>query len=242
MKTIICGDVHGRKSWRNIINKEDSDTSKIIFVGDYFDTHDNVSAQQQIENFKDIIAFKKSNPDKVILLTGNHDIQYIRGWKEHYSGYQTIYAIDIQELLESALKDNLLQMCYVQNNFLFSHAGVTKTWCQNYDIDLNNIEQSINDLFKYKPHSFGFSTNVGDNLSMTGNDITQSPIWVRPASLIKDKIDGFIQIVGHTVVNNIDVSKVSQFNVILIDALGTSEEYLIINNGVAAARKILETI
>ncbi len=232
MKTITIGDTHGRSIWKEIVKKE-HDADKWIFIGDYFDSlHGGYSANRQIENFKDILEFQRYYPEKVILLTGNHDQHYTKGWKEYYAGFQSTYAIDIGEIIHLALREDLLQMCYKQDNILFSHAGITKTWCESNEIDIENVEQSINDLFKYKPNSFKFTS--GAHHSDKGDDVTQSPIWVRPRSLFEDKIDGYIHVVGHTVQDNL----ITTNDIVLIDTLGTSGEYLEINNGILTAKKI----
>lgn len=235
MKIIALGDIHGRSIWKDIVNKE-NDADKIIFIGDYFDTRSGgYSANRQIRNFKDILEFKKANMDKVILLTGNHDFHYIKGIHENYSGYQQNYAIDIGEVIHSALNEDILQMCYKHDNYIFTHAGVTKTWVEANEIDLGNLEQSINDLFKYKPYQFCFTR--GANYSNTGDDVTQSPIWVRPESLNKDIIDNTICVVGHTSVTELTITE----RIILIDSLGTSKQYLSIIDGVLHKTVILNT-
>lgn len=236
MKIVALGDTHGRVVWKRIVANEEATADKIIFMGDYFDTHGGkVSPNKQLANFKDILAYKRANPDKVIMLTGNHDYHYIKGISENYSGYQGGYAIDFGEALEDAFKDASMQMCYIHDKFVFTHAGITKTWAKNNEIDTTNLEQSVNDMFKFKPRRFGFI--MGDNFDQTGDDITQPPIWVRPRSLYKDKLDGIINIVGHTTVTKLDVSKAEDFNMIMIDCLGTSIEYLVIEDGIARAAK-----
>ena len=70
MKTLVLGDLHGRTIWKDIIEKENPD--KIIFLGDYVSTHDDISGIQQIDNLEDILTYKENNLDKVILLRGNH--------------------------------------------------------------------------------------------------------------------------------------------------------------------------
>ena len=222
MRILILGDIHGRDIWKQIVANEIFD--KIIFIGDYFDTYD-ISVEIQKQNFRDIIAYKIANMDKVILLFGNHDFHYLKNAKQHYSGFQAFQKIDIQELLEPNIKNGLIQMCYIYDNLLFSHAGITKTWCKDNDIDLNNIQNDINDLFLFNSTSFHFA--IGKNRCLYGDDINQSPIWVRPNSLKIDKIDNYIQIVGHTVQDNIILTN----DIILIDTLGTSKEYLIYDNG-----------
>lgn len=227
MKIIALGDTHGRSLWKEVVSKE-SDADKIVFIGDYFDTHGGgYSANRQIENFKDIIAFKKANMDKVVLLLGNHDFHYLNEVGEQYSGYQWHYSKDINEVLQPAVDEGLIQMSFVHNNFVFTHAGVTKTWAKNSGIDLDNLQESINNLFKTDKSKFKFT--VGPNFSNYGDDITQPPIWVRPESLDDDKLDDMIFVVGHTT-----MPRIGQINgIIFIDTLGTSQEYLkIIDNEV----------
>jgi len=223
MKIIALGDTHGRTDWKQITINETFD--KVVFIGDYFDTHESISPEQQKENFKDIVAYKKANMDKVMLLFGNHDYHYLRTTNETYSGYQQWQKTDIQELLHSAIDEGLLKMCFSFDNLIFSHAGITQTWCDNNLLNEGaSIDDLINALFKYKPNSFKFTS--GKNHSPYGDDVEQSPIWVRPNSLLKDRIEGFIQIVGHTTQNKLVITD----DVILIDTLGTSKEYLIYDN------------
>lgn len=73
MKILVLGDIHGRTIWKEILNKESPDF--IIFLGDYVSSHDDISAEQQISNLEEILLYKESNLDKVILLRGNHKIQ-----------------------------------------------------------------------------------------------------------------------------------------------------------------------
>jgi predicted phosphodiesterase len=236
MKIIAIGDTHGRVNWKKIVEKEAS-ADKIIFIGDYFDTHhQGVSGNKQIVNFKEIVEFKKANPDKVVLLTGNHDYHYIRGVGETYSGYQGGYALEIGELVEQAIKDDLMQMCYLHDKFFFSHAGLTKTWVQTV-LTPNNINplvddimvQQINDYLKFQPRVFGFA--MGANFDQTGDDVTQGPIWVRPYSLANDMVEEITCVVGHTTVRKLGIVETTP--IILIDCLGTTGEYLIIEDGVA---------
>lgn len=249
MRIIALGDTHGRTNWMTITAKNDFD--KVIFIGDYFDTHENVPPHQQKENFKEIVAFKKANMDKVVLLFGNHDYHYLRTTNEQYGGFQQWQKTDIQEMLHKAIDENLLKMCFIYKDILFTHAGVTKTWCKANNIDTGKIEESINDLFKYQPNAFRFTK--GENGSPYGDDITQSPIWVRPKSLYTDKIANYIQVVGHTtqdIITGLNGSRkiytsgmmVETSGVIFIDTLGTSGEYLQILDDKISALKTTEII
>ena len=228
MKIIALGDTHGRTIWKRIVEKETFD--KVVFVGDYFDTHESVSAVQQKRNFKDIIACKESAKDKVVLLLGNHDFHYLSAMGAHYSGFNRFHAPEIEALLLTALENDYLQMCFHYEQFLFVHAGITKTWCRN-TIGSDHFEngevaeQTINDLFRSQPIKFDFTP--GKRYEMYGDEVEQSPIWVRPDSLFLDRLDNFTQIVGHTVQDRL----IPFSDVTLIDTLGTSGEYLCIVGG-----------
>jgi predicted phosphodiesterase len=234
MKIVALGDTHGRLNWKEIVAKE-TGVDKIVFIGDYFDTHDDVTPEQQISNFLEILEFKKANMDKVILLIGNHDFHYTGYAYSTYSGYQYGAAPRINEILLEALKDDLMQMCYKHDIFVFTHAGITKTWAEANGIDVNDLENSINEMFKVKPRVFDFT--MGDNYSQTGNDITQTPIWVRPQALLSDSLEDIIYVVGHTTVMKLGLMKELP-NLILIDCLGTTGEYLYIDGDIATAKKM----
>jgi hypothetical protein len=94
------------------------------------------------------------------------------------------------------------------------------------------LETAINALFLSRPQAFDFTT--GANYDMYGDDVTQTPIWVRPNSLLEDRVPGYIQVVGHTQQRHITLST----DVILIDALGATGEYLAINNGLPEVRRV----
>ena len=65
---LIIPDVHGRKFWRNPVQKylNDPDTH-IVFLGDYLDPYpdiDNITAEEAFEEFKELIkTVKNSNND-----------------------------------------------------------------------------------------------------------------------------------------------------------------------------------
>lgn len=218
MKIIAIGDTHGRDKWKSLTNE---DFDKFIFVGDYFDSRDNIDIDTQIQNFKDILEFKITHPDKVELLIGNHDFHYMNGVKEEYSGFNWHYANKISEVLQPAVDNNLINMCYVYDKWVFTHAGVTKTWAKDFDIDIDNLQESINNKFINNKDAFKFN-----GFSRSGDDITQSPIWVRIPSLLKDCLDNFTFVVGHSTLKEVTITE----KIIAIDTIAVSGEYLIIDN------------
>lgn len=232
MKIIALGDTHGRTMWKDIVAKE-SDADKIVFNGDYFDSRERISPEDQIKNFKEILEFKRSNPEKVVLIIGNHDFHYMNGVNETYSGFQYHNLKEINEVLEDALTDKSLQMCFMYDKYVFTHAGVTNTWCITHNVNRlpNKLQDSINELFYSNKMPFYFQ--VGENYSQSGDDVTQSPLWVRIPSLFRDRLDDYTFVVGHSTLHELTITD----SIIGIDTLGVTGEYLIIENNIAKSSK-----
>ena len=229
MKEVFIGDIHGLDLWKKVVN-DNPDADKFIFVGDYFDSFD-ISVEIQANNFLDIIEFKKSNPDKVILLIGNHDHHYLKVG-ETYSGYNAGGQYLIREVLENNL--HLLQICYKSVNKLVTHAGISQTWLdKHFDVgDYNKIESVLNEAYKENKRIFNFA-----GWDPYGNSKEASPIWIRPKALTisnrKKALRQFIQIVGHTRQSKIDLKsydKVYGGKIILIDSLENGEYLLSYDN------------
>lgn len=84
---IIFSDIHGRNYWKAQVNqfiKDDQLTEDVIFLGDYVDHYGGqknndgtyITEASEVENFKEILDFKKKYQDQVTLLLGNHDLEY----------------------------------------------------------------------------------------------------------------------------------------------------------------------
>lgn len=227
MKILVLGDIHGRTIWKDIIEKENPD--KVIFLGDYVSTHDNISSTQQINNLEEILTYKENNPDKVILLRGNHCVQHLGYYWAECSGWDPKIW---QYMSESNFKERFLkltQWIYIDENLktIFSHAGISDVWMDNSNInsiyDINKLEPS--ELFGFTPDSF---------YDYYGNSITQPLTWIRPQALCKCNISKWDQVVGHTPVKsdivNLKKATKENRNIWLCDALGLSK-YLLIENG-----------
>lgn len=227
-KVIVCGDTHGRDTWKKIV-EDNKDFNLFIFVGDYFDSPD-IDVMTQIQNFRDIINFKRENMDKVITLIGNHDFHYTSGCIGTYSGFNhnTYYNMKLE--LDNLIREGILKIGYQIDRFLFTHAGVTKTWCDESGIDTSDLVNSLNDYLIYKPRVYNFLP--GENQSPYGDDVTQGPLWVRPSSLLNDGLD-YIHVVGHTQKGRITNLVGGNYGCILIDAIANGEylEILIPDDG-----------
>ena len=238
MKVLCIGDIHGLTSWRRVIEQNEFD--KVVFIGDYFDNFENTTGQEQLDNFREILNFKKYNPDKVRLLLGNHDYQYLPGVKDRYSGFQPVYSLEYGHIIQKAIDENLLKCCWYKDGVMYSHAGISKTWLRStgYDDRLTEpekIQNHINELLVYKPKYFKFTPGI--NYNNSGNDITQGPLWIRGEGLREDAI-AINQVFGHTQIKSILPlsSKPIQVN---IDALPYGE-YLIVENNTFTVKKIRE--
>lgn len=236
MKHVAVGDTHGRNVWQRIVDKEPCD--KFVFIGDYFDSFD-VSAEQQMENFKNICQFKRDNPEKVVMLIGNHDFHYrMLGLGDRYSGFQRAYQFSIQHLLVEA-KD-IMQMAYSYADVMFTHAGVSSAWLKHYDYSVGDIADWVNMLWKMNPMAFRFSDSDRTGF---GEHPLQSPIWIRPAALYENRPENMIQVVGHTRVGRITPPQYSP-GMWFIDTLegdetkGFKNQYLVIEDGVFTIKNV----
>jgi hypothetical protein len=99
-----------------------------------------------------------------------------------------------------------------------------------------NLAIDLNEMFKYKPKTFEFGmASKSGYLDSYGDNEEQSPIWIRPKSLMRANKDTLrkqvIQVVGHTEQTQIDKRGGSTGGRYwFIDTLGTSGEYLVIED------------
>lgn len=199
---MIIPDVHGRDFWKKAVDSKGYD--KVIFLGDYTDPYDfeGITDEAAVENFKSIIAYKQQNPDKVILLLGNHDLHYYSEYYYELAGgvrYDPLSAITLQQLFQ----DNhcLFQLAWETDlgdrHFLFSHAGITQSWLRrNINLIRKPDAKHLNRLIQ---------TNEGlESLAQVGemrwgDYPSGSLVWADVEEmLISNPIPDTYQIVGHS--------------------------------------------
>ena len=135
-EVLIFPDIHGRKFWKDAINKFPKDqypNLKIIFLGDYLDPYtgyEPITSEDAFINFEEILDYVATD-NRVIMLIGNHDWHYFvnldncridkarerdieRMFKDNISKFRLTYEIE-------------LDGC----KYLFSHAGVTQKWLKD---------------------------------------------------------------------------------------------------------------
>ena len=144
MKVLVIPDIHCRKFWRKLIDENISSVSKVIFLGDYLDPYGEEIGEtpelmecEYFGDFKnllkmleDIVSLKKNEPDKYILLTGNHTDSYI--WPEFKAATRTDWKN--WEKYHKFFLENLeyFNLVWIENNVIFSHAGISKKWSEDF--------------------------------------------------------------------------------------------------------------
>lgn len=225
-KLLVIGDIHGRTIWKDIVNLENPD--KVIFLGDYVTTHEDISPEQQLSNLEDILQYKEDRGEAIILLRGNHCLDCLGySWAECYPTEPKVKEVMSVDPLKSRFL-NLTQWVYIDEELktIFSHAGVSQVW-----MDDNNIKD-IHDINDLEPSEiFGFTPD--SPWDMYGDSKTQPPTWIRPQALYKCNVEGWDQVVGHTPAKLIvDICKTTKYNkhILLCDTMGI-KQYLVIDDG-----------
>jgi hypothetical protein len=217
MKTVSIGDSHGLTVLDTILEIIDQH-DKFIFVGDYVDSFE-VDDLSISKNLYDLIELKKKYADKVVLLFGNHDVQYLLGYDRHgCSGYRP----KMKDTLYDVFSKNrdLFQMAYQIDDTIWTHAGVHEGWYRyrfTKFIDLYpdlTLSQQLNLAFNqlYEP-LFDVGYRRGGNHDVGG------PFWCDMSELKSSPIRGYNQIVGHTKVNYIQKMNLHNKEIVFIDVL-----------------------
>ncbi len=193
MKYLIIPDLHGKDVWLNAINSIEHD--QVVFLGDYFDYLD---TEKEIANFFQILNHKKEHSKTTHLLIGNHELHYLSGIDQKYSGYIAEKSELITPVLEELISKGWLKIAHaIDERTICTHAGISTAFCiqNNIPLDLNAIElaQQVNDLFLTNRKLFALGNN-----HYHGNSIYASTLWIRPEMLQVSRYENIFQIVGHT--------------------------------------------
>lgn len=230
-KRLILGDMHGLIDvYQKIYKKENPDD--VICLGDYVDSFD-VDVKYQEYNMKQLVEMKK-NHDKgeFIILLGNHDFHYLYGYPqyERYSGFSWTTFEWAHKYFTELVDDKTIQLIYKDdaNKILYSHAGITNTWLNDWTINVDELNEILFRNRFNEVQILCFSHEQPYN--SYGDNVHQSCIWVREKSLLSDMYkdkNGLVwnQVVGHTPGWNI---RTLNDNLKICDALGKKlSEYLV---------------
>lgn len=193
--------------------KKNKDIDKIIFLWDYVDSFD-ISDELIIKNLQDIIIYKKDNMEKVELLLGNHDIQYMFPWNQ-CSGYRKSYSSDLRALFMRNI--DLFKIAHQEQNHIFSHAWFNSEWLTKHKQILWQpypqwITETINNIFNTQDRNILFECWPW----RWGKHKSSWPLWSDKTETIKHiPHKDIMQIVWHTPVKTIEYHK----NIIYTDTL-----------------------
>lgn len=220
MKIISIGDIHGKNYWKEI---DPTKYDKIIFNGDLVDSYYHTD-MEILSNLMEIIEFKKDFPDKVVLILGNHDLQYRWSYAEFgCSGYRAQMYHDLHDLFYD--NKNLFQVAFQIGNHIWTHAGISKGW---YDFNREAIEGFV-DKFETKTlaDTFNGIMLTKDNpilhqVSDYRGGVYQygGITWADRRETMNGYLPGYHQIVGHTPILEITKFGDEEGSIRYIDVLG----------------------
>lgn len=193
-KILIVPDVHGRTFWHRATELVDK-VDQIVFLGDYLDPypHEGISFDEAFEEFNEILEFKKEYPDIVKLLVGNHDMHYILDEFMNCSRRNIEMQDQLHELYNANLE--LFKLVHIEDDWMFSHAGVYKNWMEKYEFTLDdlNLQNFLNSQW---PALEDLSWYRG------GDNSVGSCVWADIRESVNYKlIPNYKQVVGHTQLN-----------------------------------------
>ena len=202
-KVLIIPDVHGRTFWKDAIKgREDW---KIIFLGDYLDPYcyEGINYEMALDNFKDILDFKRAHPENVTLLIGNHDCTYV------YNGGQDICncRADIKNWskIHDIFKENLKLFALAEEleigkrKYVFSHAPILEKWYDDFGLYKGNIVDTLNNQLYATDAKFFAALACVDGYRGGYGD-AGSIVWADVRTVMGKKIlpNGDYPIFGHT--------------------------------------------
>jgi hypothetical protein len=204
-KTLVIGDIHlGHKTVRKILN---SWSGPIIQLGDWFDNfgEKEIDTKATAELFKEFVY----RPDTITLM-GNHDIQYrIKDKNGIYcSGYEP-WKYDV---INDIVKEEdwcKLKYFYYEQNYWFSHAGITDYWFQHPLLGTTTevIEEKI--IKAEKALEARDYSKIGclyaADYCRGGNYHVGGILWNDWRNI--QKHDGITEFVGHTPSKKIQITK-----------------------------------
>jgi predicted MPP superfamily phosphohydrolase len=227
MKILTIGDLHGENTWKDLsFDLYD----KVVFIGDYVDSFTE-SDEDISSNLINIIEIKKKNTEKVELLLGNHDIQYLYPvGRYRCSGYRPSMQITLQTLFEE--NKELFQIAYQYKNYLWTHAGVSNGWYGRFwqetnellfsKFEVSTIAEKLNRAY----YTRFIDTIMAVGRSRSGTCKFGGPLWADKSELIDTFILELHQIAGHSpIAKIITISDRDNSSITFVDCLGSELDF-----------------
>lgn len=221
----IIPDVHQTTHFIKMVEENINRVDKLVFLGDYVDNWQaekwwNVSSNNPINIVNKVVSYKQKYPNKIDLLLGNHCLSYLSSnpISKRVSGHQHQHDKEIAQVFLDNIKYFKIVVEY--ESWVISHAGFSKTWVDNQTKKgWNKQTQSIIDwcnemIIKNNFHYFDWTGHI----SASGDEITQTPTWIRPFSLARDPYFKN-QIVGHSETEFAPIFVKNKYiNLVLVDS------------------------
>ncbi|CCH52167.1 metallophosphoesterase [Fibrisoma limi BUZ 3] len=205
MKLVTISDIHGRGNW---VHVNVADYDRVIFLGDYVDSH-SLSDGVILNNFHQIIELRQRYPEKIVLLIGNHDAQYLHFPDYSCSGFRAAMQPTLTDLFRN--HEDSFQLAYQEGNYLFTHAGVTNGWMNSAKRQVDDAEilallnnpETVADGLNRLHQSPDFQSILFEVAPVRGGDDPFSgPVWADRSETLTDHLTGFHQVVGHTPISD----------------------------------------
>lgn len=136
MRTLIIPDIHTDYVAAEKIIERNKDCDKIIFLGDYFDQfYDNASINLGVANW---LKYSIGNPNRIHLF-GNHDTPYAFGFKLFLCSGNTEEKFRAINSVMTKTDWKQLRFYYVDQGWIFTHAGIHKNYLKCNKIVLNTL-------------------------------------------------------------------------------------------------------
>ena len=221
---LVVGDIHAKPHIVDKIQKflDINDYDKVIFMGDYVDDW-NASPEKSYLTLKKLIDLKTSNPEKIILISGNHCQSYASAGSFRCSGFNEETRSLVKDLYKTALDGQpIFQFAFAKGNYLFTHAGLTGEFWKRLRFVIRTTCPELKHLLKpnYTAKEVagvlnicfqrGFYNQTDELFQLfaqagqaRGGRGVPSPIWADKTELLADPAPKIRQVVGHTPVKTI---------------------------------------
>jgi hypothetical protein len=200
MKLLIIPDIHHKVDIADkILSKEAGNFDKVIFLGDYQDDFgDSISIAEKTANW---LKNSLKEENRVHLL-GNHDASYM--FPKNVNLYCPGWTKEKSKVVNSILTRedwDKLKLFHYENDFLFTHAGLHKSFnCQFLGFTLTGLQEDCDEAME---RSRGMMNHplLECGVSRGGDEPFGGIIWMDFSEL--EPIPNLNQIFGHTPAYNV---------------------------------------
>lgn len=203
---LVIPDIHGRSFWQEAVSQWPRE--EVVFLGDYLDPYprEGLGSQDALSQLKAVIRLKQERPEDVVLLLGNHDLEYLNLGIYTTSRHDFLWEEAFQALLiEHRALFRIAHTARVAGrDFIFTHAGLHPDWIAAHanllgeDMSYTGIANRCNELFaEAQP---GFIDALTDVSRRRGGDCEAgSPLWADVSEYTGQELPADVyQVFGHT--------------------------------------------